>query len=176
MGGAWNVPVAGALLGLTVLLLVDPLFPGSTWWVPPILAIAVAALSALLISYGVNHLPAASPPSVARLTTAMMLAATAGEVLPLLPRTDSILQTIVMVAAPFLMFRAVVLTVDLFTPSFTVSLLAGLSGMAVLAAAVPLLALSHPTWSLWACLGIAAAVGYLEGLVVGRLLKPSFPA
>jgi len=70
----------------------------------------------------------------------------------------------------------VVSTVDLFTWSFTVSLLAGLSGMAMAAAAVPLLVFGHPTLSLWGCVGIAAAVGYLEGLGIGGILRPLFPA
>ncbi len=175
MRGTWNVPITGVLLGFTVLLLVDPLFTDSNWWLPALLSMAVATMSAFLISHGVNAIPGASPRLVAGLTVALLLAATAGMEIPLYSRLDSALQSIVLTAAPFVLFRVAVSTVDMFTPSFTVSLLAGLSAMVLFAAGVPLLVLGNPSLSLWACMGFAAAIAYVEGIAIGAALRPLFP-
>lgn len=161
----------GLMLAMTAWALVKPLLSG--WWPPTLIGGGVAAVSALLFSYGLAHIPDASPRLVATLTTVLLLVATAGAVVFLFPRVDSAVQTVVLAAAPFVLFRLVVPTVDLFTPSFTVSLLAGLSGMVVFAAAAPLLAHSYANLSVWACVGIAAALGYVEGVVAGGLLRLS---
>ncbi|KOV81658.1 hypothetical protein [Nocardia sp. NRRL S-836] len=176
MRGTWNVPFTGVLLGITVLLLADPLIPGSAWWLSPLLCTGVATVSTLLISFGVNTIPGASARFVAGLTSGLLLAATVGSVVATPAGTGSTLEAIVPGAAPFLLFRAVVATADMLTPSFTVSLLAGLTGTAVYTAAVPLVAAKHPGLSLWACLGIAAVIGYVEGMLVGAALRPLFAA
>jgi hypothetical protein len=173
MTGGSTVPLAGLLLGITAMVLIDPFFPDSNWWAPALIAAGFAAASAYVISHGVNALPGASPRLVAGLTTALLIGSAAAAVIPLLPKLSDF-QSITVAAAPFALFRLVVWSVDRFTPSFTVSLLAGGAGMVLFAGAVPLLAFGNPDLSPWTCLGIAAAIAYAEGVLIGTFLRPLF--
>lgn len=174
MTGRSTVPLAGILLGFTVMVLADPLFPDSNWWAPTLIAIGVAAVSAYVISHGVNELPGASPRLVAGLTTVLLIGSGIGAVTPLWPKLDSTLLSILLVVAPFWLFHLTVWSVDRFTTSFTVSLLAGGSAAVLFAGAVSLLAFGNPGLSLWTCLGIGAAIAYGEGVVIGAFLRPLF--
>ncbi|WP_158847701.1 hypothetical protein [Saccharothrix deserti] len=168
-----DVPLAGLLLGMAAVVLATPLLPASSWWILPLIGGGVSGLSAYAISHGVNNIPGASPKAVAALATILVVGAAGVGVVALGSRLDGV-QAVVVIVTAHVAFRLVVATVDRFTPSFTVSLLAGLAGTLVFAAAVPLLALAHAGLSAWACIGIGAGAGYLEGVLIGATLKPLF--
>jgi thiol:disulfide interchange protein len=161
-------------MAVAAVALVDPLL--SQWYWPMLVGVLVAALSAYLFAHGVNRVPGASPKAVAGLTAAGLILATGIAVVATQNRTGTLLQALVIALLPYVGFRLVVWVVDRFTPSFTVSLLAGLAGMAVFAAAMPLLASGRPNLSTWDCIAIAAGADLLVGLLIGVLLKPLFAA
>ncbi|WP_447005916.1 hypothetical protein ACRAKI_05285 [Saccharothrix isguenensis] len=172
MRGTWGTPLAGTLMGVAAMVLVDPLLP--QWYWPILIGVPVAALSAFLFAHGVNRIPGASPKVVAGLTTAGLVLAMVVVVVGTQTRGDTVLEALVPVAWPFVGFRLVVAVVDRFTPSFTVSLLAGLAGTAVFSAAMPLLTSGRPDLSMWDCIALAAGAHCLMGVLVGVLLKPLF--
>jgi hypothetical protein len=171
-----TVPQAGLVLGLTASILAEPFFPSRfAWFLRVVVAVVVAGATAYLIAHGVNRLSDASSAATAGLVVVIQIAATVGSVVALNTRLDNNLQVLVLAFSPFVMFRLVVATVDLFTGAFTVSLLAGLAGVVVFAAAVPMVSIGYPSLGSWAGIGTGAAIAYFDGVLIGAFLRPMFP-
>jgi hypothetical protein len=166
-----TVPLVGLMLGLTVVVLADPLIAQNLLLIP--LSMVIAGVSTYALSSGVNRVPGASPRPLATLTVVVLMAAAIAGTVAMVSQAffDHLLA---MALAPFILFRIVVAAVDLITPSFTVSLLAGLTGAASFAAFVPLVANGHPDLPIWTCVGIGAALGFVEGFVAGCCIRPLF--
>lgn len=169
-----RVPIVGTMVGVTAAMLVRPLPAASSWWAAPLVAAVVGGLVSYAVSHGVHRIPGASPKAVATLATVVTGVAPIVAIVVLGSRMEASLQAVVLIVAATAGFRLVIVTVDQFASSFTVSLLAGLAGSVVFAGAVPLLAFAHPDLSVWACMGIAAGIGYLEGILSGVALRPLF--
>ncbi|MGC4938876.1 hypothetical protein [Kribbella sp. DT2] len=167
-------PLAGLVLGMTGLALADLFSPPMASYAPILIAVAVGAVAGYVISYGTNRLPGADPKATATVSSSVLVVVMLADALVLWSELDSLVQTMVMAVAPFAGFRLVVAVVDRFTTSFTVSLIAGLAGVVVFGAAVPLLAFGLPGLSSWACIGAGAVVGLVDGVLVGAVLGPMF--
>ncbi|MGW6279421.1 hypothetical protein [Kribbella sp. NPDC055071] len=171
-----TVPWVGLLLGMTAVVLSDPLIKAN-WQLVPI-AVLVAGLGAYAISSALNWIPRASPSATGWLTVAVLAVAIFASQLAMASTRASELQATVMVFGPYVLLRLVTGSLDLVTsapPASSPPLLAGIIGGVVFAAAVPLIAHAHPGLPIWTCLGIGAGLGFVEGIVSGAFLLRLVP-
>lgn len=164
-----HVEVVGVMLGLTAMVLTDPLI--HTWWVPIAIAASTAGLGGLVIGHAVNSLPRVPARLLAGATAAVTVAGSVVAVVIASSRGGTV-QDIAIALSSVVVLRLVGATVDRLTPSINVSLIAALLGSVVGLAAVSLLLLAQPHLSVWAAVGEGSAAGYLEGVVTGFALRP----
>jgi hypothetical protein len=160
------------MLAVTVVVLAEPLI-GANWKLVP-LAVLVAGPAAFGIWSGFNWISAGSR-GVAGLTVAVLVVASIAIQTAMDSSGASEFQLLVMAFGPFILFQFVMKSVDRFVDDFIGPLLAGLIGAAVFAGGTPLIAYGHPRLPIWACVGIGAGLGSVEGVVSGALLWRMVP-
>jgi hypothetical protein len=165
-----RVEVVGVVMGVTVFVLSDPLFPSGQWLLQVLLAGIIAAAGTLTTTGGLRWLTGSSPKAMAAFTTVIIVAAGIADAFIEIGRLDGLL-SIVIVVAPYALFRLIVVTVDQITEFFEVSAMAGLVGVVMSATAGPLLLSAHQDLSAWAAFGIGVAIGYVEGVIAGFALR-----
>ncbi|MFI5696909.1 hypothetical protein ACIA58_33955 [Kribbella sp. NPDC051586] len=168
-----TVPWIAVMVGMTIVVLADPLI-AANWKLIP-LAVLVAGVGGYAISSGINWISAASPRGAATMAAVVQAAECIAIQVAMVSKGASGVQSLVMAFGPFILFRLVVTSMDLFIDEFTMPLLAGLIGAAVFACAVPLIAAGHPGLAIWTCVGIGGVLGFAEGLVSGALLWRMIP-
>src|ERR1700754_535143 len=127
-----TVPWVGVLLGMTVVVLADPMIKANWQLIP--LAVVVAGASAYAISATLNWIPRASPRATAWLTVVVLMVAILGSQLAMSGRHATELQLTLMVFGPYILLRLVTGSLDLVTSAASPPLLAGIIGGVVFAA------------------------------------------